>query len=98
MSRKFAERLVKSSKDANERLNVLFKLVACRAPNDLERAGCNKLIEFMIKRYSNSKEEASALLKTGEVPRDEKLDPVEVAAWSQLVTTILASDVALLLY
>ncbi len=98
MSRKFAERLVKSSKDNNERLNVLFKLVACRTPNDLERAGCNKLIEFMIKRYSNSKEEALALLKTGEVPRDEKLDPVEVAAWSQLVTTILASDVALLLY
>jgi len=39
-----------------------------------------------------------ALLTTGDSPRDEKLQAAELAAWSQLSITVLASDVAILLY
>ena len=41
---------------------------------------------------------AVALLSAGDAPRDEKLKPPELAAWTQLTATVLASDIAILLY
>ena len=58
----------------------------------------HEIIDDIANRYSESKEDAIALLTPGAAPRDMKLDPVDHAAWSQLVTTVLASDIALLLY
>ena len=52
----------------------------------------------MQARYRSAKEDALALLSTGNSPRNEALNPAEVAAWSQVATTVLASDVALLLH
>ncbi len=52
----------------------------------------------MQTRYQDSKDDALALLSTGDAPRNEALDPAEVAAWTQVSITVLASDVALLLY
>jgi len=52
----------------------------------------------MQTRYQSAKEDALALLSTGNSPRNEALNPAEVAAWSQVATTVLASDVALLLH
>ena len=43
-------------------------------------------------------DEAKALLAIGNAPRDVKLKPVEVAAWTQVAGTVLASDLAILLY
>jgi hypothetical protein len=97
MSRKLAERLIKTSKDNKARLDHLFTLVACRPPNAAERKACSGLLEKMLKSYADSRDDALALLSTGDAPRDESLSPEEVAAWSQVVVTVLASDVALLL-
>lgn len=98
MSRKLAERLLTEAQDDDRRLDLLFTLVASRPPNDAERAACDGLLEKMQARYKDAREDALALLGTGDAPRDEKLDPIEVAAWSQIAITVLASDVALLLY
>ena len=57
-----------------------------------------QLLQQMKERYTRDPEAAAALLKTGEIPRDSALNPVEVAAWSQLATTLMASDAAILLY
>ena len=43
-------------------------------------------------------EDALAFLSVGDAPRNASLNPAEHAAWAQLTTTVLASDVALLLY
>ena len=34
----------------------------------------------------------------GEAARDEKLNPAEHAAWTQVAITLLASDLSILLY
>jgi mono/diheme cytochrome c family protein len=98
MSRKLAERLLHEAKDDTSRLNLLFTLIACRKPNDRERAVCEKLLGTLRARYEGAEKDALALLSVGEAPRDEKLDPAEQAAWSQLAVTLLATDVAIYLY
>ena len=49
-------------------------------------------------RYASASDDALALLSIGDAPRDETLDPADHAAWTQLAVTVLASDVAIMLY
>ena len=81
-----------------ERLDLLFGLLASRKPTDRERAACTKLLQSMQNRYAAAEPDALALLSTGDAPRDERLNPAEHAAWAQVAITVLASDVAILLY
>ncbi|HUS39885.1 MAG TPA: PSD1 and planctomycete cytochrome C domain-containing protein [Pirellulales bacterium] len=97
-SRMLAERLLRDRRGDAERLNVLFGLLTCRHPTDAERAACDRLLQTMRGRYVDAEADALALLSTGDAPRDEKLDPTEHAAWTQVVVTVLASDAAILLY
>ena len=98
MSRVLAERLLSERESDSERLDLLFTLLASRQPTERERTACMTLLHSLLDRYQNSEEDALALLAIGNLPRNEKLDPVEHAAWSLLATTVLASDIALLLY
>jgi cytochrome c553 len=98
MSRVLAERLLQARNSDTERLDLLYKLLTSRKPTSNERAACTKLLQVMRQRFTTSKKEAAALLSTGDAPRDGKLNSAEHAAWSQLVTTVLASDAAILLY
>lgn len=98
MSRTLAERLLHEGKNDTDRLDLLFTWLACRKPADGERAACVALLEAMRKRYTNAEDDALALLASGDAPRDEKLNAAEHAAWTQLGVTVLASDVAIMLY
>ncbi|MEE2642547.1 MAG: PSD1 and planctomycete cytochrome C domain-containing protein [Planctomycetota bacterium] len=97
LSRKFAERLVREKTDG-QRLEWLYRLVVCRPPNEVEKEVLGTYRQKVLKRYRSSEKDALDLLSIGDAPRDEKLDPAEVAAWTQVVVTVLASDAALLLY
>ena len=98
MARMFAERLLKERATDDQRLDLLFTLLACREPNPAEREACNRLLDSMRKRYAESGNDADALLNTGEVPRDKTLNATDHAAWTQLTATALASDLALMLF
>ena len=98
MARMFAERLLKERRNDDERLDLMFTLLVCREPNNQERTACNKLLNLMRKRYVNEEKDAKDLLNTGEVPRDKSLNLTEHAAWTQVAATVLASDLALMLF
>lgn len=98
MARMLAQRLMQSSPEHAERLDLLFELVASRQPTVAEREICLNLIQAMRARYAETPEDAMQLLSTGDAARNEELDTVELAAWTQLASTILASDLALMLY
>lgn len=98
MGRKLAERLMGEAGDDAARLDRLFVLLASRPPSAPESTACINLLTSMRERYSAAEADAVALLKTGEAPRDETLSPVDVAAWTQVAMTLLASDLAILLY
>ena len=98
MSRKVAERLIQEADTDEARLKRLFELLACREPSSGEASACLGLLKMMKERFAESEDDAVALLSLGEARRNEKLDPSEVAAWTQVAATVLASDVAILIY
>jgi mono/diheme cytochrome c family protein len=98
IGRKLAERLLRAGDPTAARLNRLFMLLASRSPTDQEAAACEQLLQQLKLRYQESHADALALLSTGEAPRDELLEVPELAAWTQLCVTILASDAAIMLY
>ncbi|MEZ6091706.1 MAG: PSD1 and planctomycete cytochrome C domain-containing protein [Pirellulaceae bacterium] len=98
IARVFAERLLSESDDDDQRLDLLFLLPTCRKPNETQRSACHELLRNARGRYADATEDANRLLDVGDAPRSTSLDPVEHAAWTQVVSTVLASDLAILLY
>jgi hypothetical protein len=97
-ARKLAEKLLKSAETDPERLARLFELLVCEAPSEAEAQACLDLLQQMRDRYQAAPEDAEALVSTGEAPRDTSLDLSAHAAWTQVASTVLASDRTLLLY
>ena len=100
MGRNFGERLMKGAEADNAfaRIRLLFELVAGRAPTEIEEALCMALYTKLKYRYSTNEADAKSLLAIGDSPRDEKLDVIEHAAWTQVAITVLASEIALWIY
>ncbi len=98
MGRELAVRLLKSLPSDDARINLLFELLACREASASEREACQALVDEMRRRFRQSPEDAQALLSAGESKATVDLPQAEMAAWTQLTVTVLASDAALLLY
>ena len=98
MGRQFGQRLLLNAKDDTARLNLLFELVASRAPNAAERKACMDLFKTLKTRYAANEKDAQAFLSVGDSPRDEKLNAAEHAAWAQVAITVLASDITMWIY
>ena len=98
MARMLAERLMREADTDQQRLNLLFRLLACRSPTEVERAACDGLLWAMQERFASAPDDALKLLSSGEAPRTETLDTAMHAAWTQVAATVLASDVAIMLY
>ena len=98
MARELSERLLRESQADEERLSRLFTMLACRPPQLPEQQACLKLLQTMRQRYAQETPEAETLLAVGEAARDPSLPAAEVAAWTQLVVAVLASDAATMQY
>ena len=98
MARSLAERLLLEANTDEERLHLLFRLLASRDPNGHERTACLTLLNMLHQKYSRATEDALAFLSTGEAEKNSTLDPAAYAAWTQVAVTVLASDPAILLY
>ena len=77
---------------------LIFQVISSRSPSAQEHQVCLKLLKQMKEKFRASPQDAKELLSTGDKIRDKKLDPIEHAAWTQVAATLLASDLALLLY
>jgi hypothetical protein len=97
-SRKLAERLVRLNASDEQRINYLFRLLASRNSKESEMRALSGLLQQARTRFRSTTEDAKSLLSLGMSKLDGTLDPVEVAAWSQVASTTLASDPAILLY
>jgi hypothetical protein len=98
MGRGLAAVLLDNAGTEQERINHLFQLLACRDASEIEQSACSKLIEQLRTRYADAPEDAERLLAVGEAKFVGTHPPIELAVWAQLATTVLASDVAILLY
>jgi hypothetical protein len=96
-ARKLAERVMTTadSQSAEKRIELAYRLVLSRSPEENERAVLLAAVERLKKQYAADKEAAAKLLAVGESKRDEKLDTVEHAAYTGVCLTILNLDEAL---
>ena len=92
-SRLFAERMMKEGgATAGDRLSYGFQLATAREPRDEEREILLRSFRRYLDRYQTNPDDAVEYLKTGEHPRDETLEPVDVAAYAALASLILNLD------
>lgn len=98
MARTLAAKLMTEFDEDSQRLDRLFQILACRPPTEVERNACDQLLSSMLDRFGKDKKAAASLLSYGDAPGNKKLDVVVQAAWTQVAATVLASDVAILLY
>ena len=75
-----------------ERIRFAFRLATARAPSERETAVLTELFLKQKSRYSERRDEALKLLGNGETKRKPALDPAELAAWTNVASTILNLD------
>ena len=92
-ARKLAERMMREGGDTPDgRIAFAFRLATAREPNVGERSVLREIFEAQLAEYRADKAAALKLLGVGESPRDESLDPAELAAWATVASTILNLD------
>jgi hypothetical protein len=93
--RKLAERVMKEAGPSiDDRLTLAFRLVLARKPKAEEAEVLKEVLDKQLARYRSDAEATKKLLSVGESPRDEKLDPAELAAWANVAGVILNLDEA----
>jgi hypothetical protein len=93
-ARKLAERVLAEPGTTDERLSEAFGLVVARRPSERERAVLRQIFDTQLAAFRTDPGAIGKLLAVGESPRDERLEPAELAAWATVASVILNLDEA----
>jgi hypothetical protein len=94
-ARMLAQRAMHEGGETPEsRITLAFRLALARPPRPAELEILLKGLETHLARYRAEPQAATELLSTGESPRDEQIDPVELAAYTAVAGVILNLDEA----
>ena len=88
-ARKLAEIALRSDGDDDTRIAILWKRTLSRVPDTDELALVRGLLDRERTAYRGDATAATALLGVGIAPRDESLDPIELAAWTATARAVL---------
>jgi Protein of unknown function (DUF1553) len=92
-SRALAQRtLLEGGTETNDRLAYAFRLATARKPTRKERGVLRSLLEERLESFQKDHQATLALLAAGDSPRDKRLDPPELAAWTTVASVILNLD------
>ncbi len=92
-SRMMAERMLNEGGDhLDEQIKFAFLALTSRSPKPVEVEILRGLYHEELNRYKEEPDKAKELLKIGEYPADDTLDPDEVAARTIVASTILNLD------
>jgi hypothetical protein len=91
-SRKLAERLMRQAETADERITLAFRMATARRPTAKEVEVLRRVFHRQLDAYRKDMKAALKLLGVGEAPRDERLPPAELAAWTVVASVILNLD------
>lgn len=92
-SRKFGERMMlEGGATPQTRIAWAFRLATCRAPKEPEKKALLDLYTAELAAFRKNNPAALKLLSVGESKRNEKLDTVELAAWTDIASVILNLD------
>jgi hypothetical protein len=92
-ARALAERtLTEGGRDDKSRLAFAFRLATARKPSGKENGVLRRLLETQRASFVRSPQAATNLVGVGESPRDKRLNPAELAAWTTVTSVILNLD------
>ena len=92
-SRVLAQRIMtEEGSNPEDRLALAFRLLTARRPTEKERKILLGSLQHHLATFGDAPEAAVKLLGEGEFPRDEGLDPGELAAYTTVVSLILNLD------
>lgn len=92
-ARALAERDIhEAGPNETDRIRYAFRLATDRDPSAQELTILEGLYRKQRAHYDSARADAEKLLSVGESPRDKKLDPVDLAAWTMVTSTILNMD------
>jgi hypothetical protein len=94
-SRKLAERIMHETAHPEDRIVLAFRLVTGRRPSAEEMRVLGEIFQRQLATYRTDGNAALKLLAIGESPRDDKLAPAELAAWTTVASVILNLDEAI---
>ncbi len=80
---------------ADERVQMVFRLVLTRAPKPPELKVLLEDLNNHLARFRADPKSAQSLISAGDAPRDEKLDAIELAAYTGVAGLILNLDEAI---
>ncbi len=94
-ARAMAERVLAAGADSTAaRIETAFRLVTARRPSPAEAGILAARLDALRGQFNADKGAAAKLLKVGESPRSESIDPAEHAAWTSLCSLLLNLDEA----
>ncbi|WDE99044.1 DUF1553 domain-containing protein [Lentisphaera profundi] len=91
-ARMLAENTLKSSKENDKRLNLIFRKLSSRNAEADEILLMQDILNQHQQFYTQNKDAAKDLLSHGERKYDSTLDPVQLAAWTMLSSQLLNLD------
>ena len=92
-SRHFARRIMREGgAKPEDRISFAFRLATARVPTADEIKVIAAVYQGQLADFQKDRKKATDLLSVGESPRDESLDPVELAAWTMIANLILNLD------
>jgi hypothetical protein len=94
-ARVLAARSMEAAKNTEERLNHAYRRVLGRSPTDRDRALLGKAFDKQLAIYQADPAAAAEVVAIGSAPKNEKLNPVEHAAFTAVCLILLNLDEAL---
>ena len=91
-ARALAELVLKQNASDSDRIKAAFRKLASRNPDARELAILGQVLTEQREQFSKTPEEAKKLAKVGESKADSTLNPVDVAAFTMTVQTVINSD------
>jgi hypothetical protein len=91
-SRELAALAIKSSTDADGRIDFITRRLLSRVFDDDERKVARDSLAAMLETYRAKPEDAGKLITTGAKPPPQDIDPAELAAWTLVASQILNLD------
>lgn len=91
-SRFLAARMMRSSADTTARLAFGFRTVLTRTPKPKEMAILDRAYRRAFEDFTKDPASAKAFLSVGDTPTDPQLNPVELAAFATVASTLLCMD------
>ena len=87
--RALAGSVLETEDTTDARLTKVFRLATRRHPKAAEMAGMRDYYTAQLERYRDDREAAIQLLSVGVTRRDQSLDPVQLAALTNLTTVVM---------